>query len=92
MAGELAERDPRAREEIASGFARWEEALGEGIRAMHGRGELPGEVDPDRLALALLAAHQGGLILTQVRREVTPLEAALDAMIEHVAELRARRG
>jgi TetR/AcrR family transcriptional regulator, transcriptional repressor for nem operon len=92
LAGELAEADPEAREDIAAGFARWEEALGEGIRAMHGRGELPAEVDPDRLALALLAAHQGGLILTQVRREVTPLEASLDAMIEHVAELRARRG
>jgi TetR/AcrR family transcriptional repressor of nem operon len=92
LAGELAEVDPEAREDIAAGFARWEEALGAGIRAMHGRGELPAEVDPDRLALALLAAHQGGLVLTQVRREVTPLEAALDAMIEHVAELRARRG
>jgi TetR/AcrR family transcriptional regulator, transcriptional repressor for nem operon len=92
LAGELAEADPEAREDIAAGFARWEEALGEGIRAMHARGELPAEVDPDRLALALLAAHQGGLVLTQVRREVTPLEAALDAMIEHVAELRAGRG
>jgi TetR/AcrR family transcriptional repressor of nem operon len=91
LAGELAEADPEAREDIAAGFARWEAALGEGIRAMHARGELPAEIDPDRLALALLAAHQGGLVLTQVRREVTPLEAALDAMIEHVAELRARR-
>jgi hypothetical protein len=54
---------------------------------MHERGELPAEVDPDRLALALLAAHQGGLVLTQVRRDPEPLEAALDAMIEHVAEL-----
>jgi hypothetical protein len=54
---------------------------------MHDRGELPAEVDPDRLALALLAAHQGGLILTQVRRDPAPIEAALDAMIDHVAEL-----
>jgi TetR/AcrR family transcriptional regulator, transcriptional repressor for nem operon len=92
LAGELAESDAEARADIAAGFARWEEALGEGIRAMHARGELPAEVDPDRLALALLAAHQGGLILTQVRREATPLEAALDAMIEHVAELRAQAG
>jgi TetR/AcrR family transcriptional regulator, transcriptional repressor for nem operon len=88
LAGELAEVDPEARADIAAGFARWEDAIGEGIRAMHERGELPAEVDPDRLALALLAAHQGGLILTQVRRDPAPLEAALDAMIEHVAELR----
>jgi AcrR family transcriptional regulator len=89
LAGELAEADPEARKDIARGFARWEESLGEGIRAMHDRGELPTETDPDRLAMALLAAHQGGLILTQVRRDPAPLEAALDEMIDHVAELAA---
>jgi len=88
LAGELAEVDPEARADIAAGFARWEGAIGEGIRAMHERGELPAEVDPDRLALALLAAHQGGLVLTQVRRDPAPLEAALGEMIDHVAELR----
>jgi AcrR family transcriptional regulator len=87
LAGELAEVDAEARADIAAGFARWEGAIGEGIRAMHDRGELPATVDPDRLALALLAAHQGGLVLTQVRRDPAPLEAALDAMIDHVAEL-----
>ena len=94
LAGELAEADPEARADIAQGFARWEEQIAQGIEAMHSRGELPAEVDPDRLALALLAAHQGGLVLTQVRRDPAPLEAALDAMIDHVAELRAvsRRG
>jgi AcrR family transcriptional regulator len=87
LAGELAESDSEARADLAAGFARWEGAIGAGIRAMHERGELPADVDPDRLALALLAAHQGGLVLTQVRREPSSLEAALDAMIEHVAEL-----
>jgi TetR/AcrR family transcriptional repressor of nem operon len=92
LAGELAEVDPEARADIAGGFARWEEAIGGGIHAMHDRGELPAEVDPGRLALALLAAHQGGLILTQVRRDPVPLEAALDEMIDHVAELLGREG
>jgi TetR/AcrR family transcriptional regulator, transcriptional repressor for nem operon len=87
LAGELAETDPEAREAIRRGFARWEDAIGAGIHAMHERGELPAAVDPDRLALALLAAHQGGLVLTQVRRDPAPIEAALDEMIDHVAEL-----
>jgi TetR/AcrR family transcriptional repressor of nem operon len=87
LAGELAEADPEARADIAEGFARWEEQIAQGIEAMHARGELPKKIDPDRLALALLAAHQGGLILTQVRRDPAPLEAALDEMIDHVAEL-----
>jgi TetR/AcrR family transcriptional regulator, transcriptional repressor for nem operon len=90
LAGELAEVDPDARADIAEGFARWEEAIAQGIAAMHARGELPAETDPDRLALALLAAHQGGLLLTQVRRDPAPLEAALDAMIDHIADLLAR--
>jgi AcrR family transcriptional regulator len=89
LAGELAECDEGAREAIAAGFARWESAIGEGIRAMHERGELPAEVDPDELALALLAAHQGGLVLTQVRRDTAALEAVLDAVVDHVAELAA---
>jgi AcrR family transcriptional regulator len=91
LAGELAEADPEARADIAAGFARWEGAIAQGIAAMQERGELPAEVDPDRLALALLAAHQGGLVLTQVRRDPAPIEAALDAMIDHVAELRGER-
>jgi TetR/AcrR family transcriptional repressor of nem operon len=87
LAGELAEADPKARADIAAGFASWEAQIAQGLAAMHERGELPADVDPDRLALALLAAHQGGLILTQVRRDPAPIEAALDAMIDHVAEL-----
>jgi AcrR family transcriptional regulator len=90
LAGEIAECDEAAREDIAAGFARWESAIGEGIRAMHERGELPAEADPDQLALALLAAHQGGLVLTQVRRETAPLEAVLDAVVAHVASLTER--
>jgi AcrR family transcriptional regulator len=90
LAGEIAESDGTAREDIAAGFARWESAIAEGVRAMHDRGELPADTDPDQLALALLAAHQGGLVLTQVRRDTAPLEAVLDAMIDHVEELRRR--
>jgi TetR/AcrR family transcriptional regulator, transcriptional repressor for nem operon len=39
------------------------------------------------LALALLAAVQGGVLLTQIQRDTKPLEAALDAMLELIARL-----
>jgi lysozyme family protein len=42
---------------------------------------------PDDLALATLAALQGGLLLTQIQRRTKPLEVALDAMLERVASL-----
>jgi TetR/AcrR family transcriptional regulator, transcriptional repressor for nem operon len=87
LAGELAEADPAARAALAAGFGLWESAIRAGIQAMRDRGELPGEADPERLARALLAALQGGLLLTQVRRDTAGLEAALDTVIDHIASL-----
>jgi TetR/AcrR family transcriptional regulator, transcriptional repressor for nem operon len=89
IGAELAETDPQARAKVADGFARWEASIRAGLRAMHERGELDG--DPDGLALATLAALQGGLLLTQIRREPSPLEAALDAMLDHIASLTSAR-
>jgi hypothetical protein len=57
---------------------------------MHARGGLTPDADPDALALALLAALQGGLLLTQIERDTKPLEAALDAMLELLARLGGR--
>ena len=88
LGGELAETDPDARAHVAEGFKRWEATIQSGLREMHTRGELPPETDPDTLALALLAALQGGLLLTKINRDTKPLEASLDAMIELVARLR----
>ncbi|MGQ4444728.1 TetR/AcrR family transcriptional regulator, partial [Streptomyces violaceoruber] len=43
-----------------------------------------GGADPDRLALALLTALQGGLLMTQTRRDTIALEAVLNTMIDHI--------
>src|SRR3984957_5150936 len=85
--GGLAETDPEARAQVAEGFKRWEATIQSGLREMHARGRLTPDTDPDTLALALLAALQGGLLLTQIERDTKPLEAALDAMLELVARL-----
>jgi AcrR family transcriptional regulator len=82
IGSEVAENNPEARLAVASGFLRWEAAIRAGLTAMHARGELDG--DPDDLALATLAALQGGLLLTQLQRQVRPLEVALDAMLDHI--------
>jgi AcrR family transcriptional regulator len=89
LGSEMAECDAEARRDVAAGFRRWERAIGEGLRLMRGRGELRAEADPDRLALALLAALQGGLLLAQINRNTLALEAAMDAVIERVASLQA---
>lgn len=84
LASELAESDSSLRGDVAAGFRRWETSIRDGLRAMHARGELRADADPDALALALLATVQGGILLSQVHRKTTPLEIAVDAMLDHV--------
>jgi TetR/AcrR family transcriptional regulator, transcriptional repressor for nem operon len=90
LGSELAETDPEARAQVADGFKRWEAAIQTGLREMHARGRLTPDTDPATLALALLAALQGGLLLTQIERHTKPLEAALDSMLELIARLGGR--
>jgi TetR/AcrR family transcriptional repressor of nem operon len=87
LGSELAESDPEARAQVAEGFKRWEATIQSGLREMHAHGRLTPDTDPDTLALALLAALQGGLLLTKIERNTKPLEAALDSMLELVARL-----
>jgi hypothetical protein len=54
---------------------------------MHALGRLPPEADPRQLALALLAALEGGLLLAQIQRDPEPLAAALDVMLAHIATI-----
>ena len=84
LASELADGDEPARSALVQGFARWEAALCDGLRAMQARGELRPDADPDTLAIATLAALQGGFLLAQTRREILPLTAGLDAALDHI--------
>ena len=81
LGGQLAETDPEARALIAAGFARWAAAIGDGLRARQAAGHLPAGVTPDDLAVTLLAALQGGLLLAQVQRDTRPLETAVDTIL-----------
>jgi AcrR family transcriptional regulator len=90
MSNELSESDPIARARLARSFAQWEKMIHDSLRAIAARGELPEGTDVNRIALALLAGVQGGLLLSQVRRDTAPLEAAVDTMIDHLSRLRMR--
>jgi TetR/AcrR family transcriptional regulator, transcriptional repressor for nem operon len=81
LAGQLAETDPEARARIAAGFARWSSSIGEGLRSAQAAGRLPAGISPDDLAVTLLAALQGGLLLAQVQRDTRPLETAVDTIL-----------
>jgi TetR/AcrR family transcriptional repressor of nem operon len=79
LAGQLAETDELARRGLAAGFDRWEQPLRQGLEKMRSQGKLRRTADPARLANATLAAIQGGLVLTQTRRDPEQLRIALDA-------------
>jgi TetR/AcrR family transcriptional repressor of nem operon len=86
---QLAETNDRARMELAVSFDRWEGYLREGLRAMRARGELRADADVEALATATMAAVQGGLVLTQARRDPAQLAHALDAAYAHLQAQRA---
>ena len=52
---------------------------------MKANGALNVATDPDELALATLAALQGGLLLAKIHRSERPVEVALDSMIALIA-------
>jgi AcrR family transcriptional regulator len=81
LGSELAELDHVARHDVAAGFSRWEAAIRACLRGMRDRGQLVPAADPDQLAIAMLAALEGGLLLAQIERNTRPLAAALDVMI-----------
>jgi TetR/AcrR family transcriptional regulator, transcriptional repressor for nem operon len=81
LGGQLAESDPRARAMIADGFGQWSAAIRDGLQHLGEAGHLPDGTDPDDLAVTLLAAIQGGLLLAQVQRDTRPLETAVDTLL-----------
>jgi hypothetical protein len=59
---------------------RWSTAIRDGLRALHTTGHLAPDINPDDLAVTLLAALQGGLLLAQVQRDTRPLQTTLDTL------------
>ncbi|MEU6204096.1 TetR family transcriptional regulator C-terminal domain-containing protein [Micromonospora musae] len=89
LASELVETYEPLRGDLAAAFDRWEAPIRAGLRRMRQDGVLVAEADIDQLATALLAAVQGGLLLSQVRRSSEPLRAATEAAIGYVESFAA---
>jgi TetR/AcrR family transcriptional regulator, transcriptional repressor for nem operon len=81
LGGQLAESDPEARALIATGFEQWSTAISDGLQSLHANGRLPSDIDPDDLAVTLLATLQGGLLLAQMQQSARPFETAVDTLL-----------
>ncbi|BBY13491.1 TetR/AcrR family transcriptional regulator [Mycobacterium marseillense] len=72
LAGLLAKSDGATRDQLAVGYRQWIELLEKAIQHMKDDGLLIADADPRQLALVIVAAHQGGGILTFTYQEEWP--------------------
>jgi AcrR family transcriptional regulator len=85
LTGELLEADDSVLDLLAAGYDRWLALFEDGLCAMRERGELIPQADPRHLAVALVAAHQGGAMVTHVTKSPEPFRAAIDASLDYAS-------
>jgi AcrR family transcriptional regulator len=85
LASELSNDSEAARKRLAAGFAVWGDSIQRGLAQMRERGALSPSANPHELAVALLSAVEGGLLLSKTMQSSRPLEIALDMAIDHIA-------
>jgi AcrR family transcriptional regulator len=84
LTNEAAPLDPVLAAQLAAYFRRWAGLLADGVRRMRARGLVDDRADPEQLAVELLAAAQGGLLLSRAEGNLRPLEQALDGALAHL--------
>jgi len=84
LSAEVAGRNEEARLQAAAGFDAWERLLAGALGRMRQDGELRADAKPEALATGLLASIEGGMVLSQARRDMTSLRVAVEAGLTHV--------
>ena len=84
LSSELADIHEGARRQLTHSFDRWQTLFQVGIEAMRDRRLIAQDADPETLAVIVLAALEGGLLLCQMQKCTTPLEKALDGAIRQL--------
>jgi TetR/AcrR family transcriptional regulator, transcriptional repressor for nem operon len=85
LVGELLPSDEDVRTDLVAVYEEWIALFRSALIAMRKRGELRSDADPLHLARVLVAAHQGGSLLAQTTRSVSPLRDSLNAAVQYVA-------
>ena len=84
LATEVAGRNEDARLQAAAGFDAWERLLADALERMRQRGELRADAEPAALATGLLASIEGGMVLSQARKDIASLRIAVEAGLGQV--------
>lgn len=91
LANEVADQDSIARKKLHDLFSAWQELFEDLLRRFQKAGLIPQEADASQLATGLLAAVQGGYLLAQASRDVTPMASAIDMTLAHLHMLNSKR-
>jgi TetR/AcrR family transcriptional regulator, transcriptional repressor for nem operon len=84
LAAELSDTDDRARASLADHFVEWRTILASALERMRDNNVLRADVDTTDLATGLLAAVEGGYLLSQTARDPRLMQTALNAAIGHI--------
>jgi TetR/AcrR family transcriptional regulator, transcriptional repressor for nem operon len=84
LATEVAGRNEDARLQAAAGFDAWERLLADALERMRQRGELRPDAAPAALATGLLASIEGGMVLSQARKDMASLRVAVESGLGQV--------
>lgn len=91
FAGEV-DPDPQLRGILEQAFRVWEDRLCDGLERLKDHGELIVAADTRELASAVMAAVQGGILLSRLRRDPAPLKAAMAMALLHLRQFRSDAG
>ncbi|RKN20835.1 TetR/AcrR family transcriptional regulator [Micromonospora musae] len=84
LASEIIKTDLDVHDELAAAFAQWREIFRDALLRLQRQGRLSNEADAEKLAGLLLAAFQGGMLLAQVARGISPLRDALETALDYI--------
>lgn len=85
LAAELSDTDDKARASLSEHFVEWRGLLAAALERMREAGALRAEADVKTLATGLLAAVEGGYLLSQTGRDPRLMQAALNMAIGHIS-------
>ena len=88
LAAELSDTDDKARAALFEHFAEWRRLLTAALERMRDNGALRAEIDTLPLATGLLAAVEGGYLLSQTARDPRVMQTVLNIAIDHIASFR----
>lgn len=87
LASEISDQDDAARRAVSQLFIEWQGLLAGVLHRLQDGGALPPEASIDQLATGLMGALQGGYMLAQTARDVTPMATSIDMALAHIESL-----